>query len=63
MAYLIEKDFYGFYSRAYENSSFEKDKADLLMLRNWEKGHLELVKKLMGDIFERSGLAAGFYPI
>lgn len=63
MAYLIEKDFYEFYNRAYENSSSEKDKAVLLMLRNWEKGHLELVKKLMGDIFERSGLEAGFYPL
>ena len=62
MAYLIEKDFVQYYDRASEKVDERAQRELLVMLRDWEKGHMELVKYLMERIYEKNALDLGFYP-
>ncbi|SHH18304.1 ferritin family protein [Thermosipho atlanticus] len=65
MALLIEKDFVIYYDKAAERAKVMEDKtleSILINLREWEKGHVKLVKELISRIFEKNRLDLGFYP-
>ncbi|ANQ54146.1 rubrerythrin [Thermosipho affectus] len=65
MALLIEKDFVNYYDKAAERAKVMEDKtleSILINLREWEKGHVNLVKELILQIFEKNRLDLGFYP-
>ncbi|MBP1751408.1 MAG: hypothetical protein H6Q57_244 [Geobacteraceae bacterium] len=51
MAYLIERDFAEFYSKAAEKAEGE-GKEVLTMLANWERGHEQLFKQYHDKAFE-----------
>lgn len=61
MAYLIEKDFVGYYEKASEEVEDQSSKALFITLRDWEKRHAEMIKSLMEKIFEKHSLDLGFY--
>ncbi|MBT1247611.1 MULTISPECIES: ferritin family protein [unclassified Thermosipho (in: thermotogales)] len=65
MALLIEKDFVNYYDKAAERAKVMENKtleSILINLREWEKGHVNLVKELILQIFEKNRLDLGFYP-
>ncbi|AKI96668.1 ferritin-like domain-containing protein [Kosmotoga pacifica] len=61
MAYLIEKDFVEYYDRASKKLEDESLHALLITLRDWEKGHVAIIKALMEKIYEKHSLDLGFY--
>lgn len=62
MAYLIEKDFVDYYEKASKEVESPEAKDLFMVLRDWEKGHVELVRTLMEKIYEKHSLDFGFYP-
>lgn len=62
MAYLIEKDFVEYYEKASKEVENEEAKNLFVVLRDWEKDHVELVRTLMEKIYEKHSLNFGFYP-
>lgn len=62
MAYLIEKDFMEFYTRSAERVEDNDLKKILLLLRDWEAGHKEIIEREIKTILERNNLDLGFYP-
>lgn len=62
MAYLIEKDFMEFYTKAAQNEKNEKVKEILEILAKWEEGHKKIIEEQMNYIIEKNHLDLGFYP-
>ncbi len=62
MAYLIEKDFMEFYSKAALNEKNEKVKEILTMLEKWEEGHKKIIEEQINHLIEKNHLDLGFYP-
>jgi rubrerythrin len=61
MAYLIEKDFAGFYDKSASQSEGEI-KNLFVKLAEWEREHASMMKDEMSKIISRNALDLGFYP-
>jgi rubrerythrin len=61
MAYLIEKDFAGFYDKSAAESDGEI-RALFIRLAEWEKEHAKMMKDEMSKILSRNAIDLGFYP-
>jgi len=62
MALLVEKDFVQFYEHAASLSTDPKEKKLFEVLRDWEKGHVELMKTLLERAFNQNRIDVGLYP-
>ncbi|MDK2839058.1 MAG: hypothetical protein PWQ83_593 [Thermosipho sp. (in: thermotogales)] len=65
MALLIEKDFVNYYDKAAKRARELENEQLVKILENlkaWEEGHVELVKKMIEEIYEKNRLDLGFYP-
>lgn len=62
MAYLIEKDFMEFYGKNAEKVEDADLKKILLLLKDWEAGHKEIIEREIKALMEKNNLDLGFYP-
>lgn len=63
MAYLIEKDFMEFYKRSAEKVEDSELKKILLLLKDWEASHKEIIEREIKSLMEKNNLDLGFYPL